>query len=311
MAKSSCELLLPYYPKASNVEELHSTYIANCVFNSVLSFAATMLNIVTIHAIRKTLSLPKTLKTLLLSLAVSDLGIGLFVQLFYTSILVKWLQKNIPSCITYTVFFFIAHLLTVASFFGVVAVTVDRFLAIHLHLRYREFVTPERVFAVVISIWVLGPFLSSMWLWIPSDTTKRVYITIGGLCFICGAIVYYRIYLVVRHHTNQIQVLQVQQELQNDEMTNIAGQRKSAVSTFHVYLVFLVCYLPQYCVGVTGLILSAPSTAFRVTGLFSQTLGYLNSSLNPVIYGWKMRHIRHAMIDVLRNLFPRQNQANL
>ena len=100
MTKSSCELLLPYYPKASNVEELHSTYIANCVFNSVLSFTATMLNIVTIHAIRKTLSLPKTLKTLLLSLAVSDLGVGFLVQPFYTSILVTWLEKNIPNCIT-------------------------------------------------------------------------------------------------------------------------------------------------------------------------------------------------------------------
>ena len=39
-----------------------------------------MLNIVTIHAIRKTPSLPKTLKTLLLSLAVSDVGVGFLVQ---------------------------------------------------------------------------------------------------------------------------------------------------------------------------------------------------------------------------------------
>ena len=30
-----------------------------------------------------------------------------------------------------------------------------------------------------------------------------------------------------------------------------------------------------------------------------------------IIYGWKMRHIRHAMIDVLRKLFAKQNQANL
>ena len=39
-----------------------------------------MLNIVTIHAIRKTLSLSKPLKLLLLSLAVSDLGVGLTTQ---------------------------------------------------------------------------------------------------------------------------------------------------------------------------------------------------------------------------------------
>ena len=82
-------------------------------------------------------------------------------------------------------------------------------------------------------------------------------------------------------------------------------EEKSAISMFYVYLVFLVCFLPQYYVGVTYLIQSPPSTALRVTALFSKTLVFLNSSLNPVIYGWKMRHIRHAMIDVLRNIFPK------
>ena len=78
MEKMSCELLLHVYPNISEVEELRSTYITNIVFNSFLSYTAIMLNIVTIHAMRKSLSLPKTLKTLLLSLAVSDVGVGLF-----------------------------------------------------------------------------------------------------------------------------------------------------------------------------------------------------------------------------------------
>ena len=57
--------------------QLWSSYIANCVFNAFLCYAAILLNIITIHAIRKTSSLPKTSKTLLLSLAISDLGAGL------------------------------------------------------------------------------------------------------------------------------------------------------------------------------------------------------------------------------------------
>ena len=118
-----------------------------------------MLNIVTIHAIRKTSSLPKTLKTLLLSLAVSDVGVGLLVQPFYTSILIKWLQQSNPGCNTYKIFHIITYLFSLASFLGVVAVSVDRFLAIHLHLRYQELVTHKRVVAVVISIWVISAFL--------------------------------------------------------------------------------------------------------------------------------------------------------
>ena len=60
--------------------DLYSSFIVNCVFNGVLCYTAIMLNIITIHALRKTSSLPKPLKTLLMSLTVSDLSVGLLVQ---------------------------------------------------------------------------------------------------------------------------------------------------------------------------------------------------------------------------------------
>ena len=129
MEKSSCGLLLQLYPDVSEVEELRSTIITNCVFNSFLSYTAIMLNIITIHAIRKTSSLPKTLKTLLLSLAVSDVGVGLSVQPFYISLLVKWAQENDPGCNTYKAFFLVTRLFSMASFFGVVAVSCRRVLS--------------------------------------------------------------------------------------------------------------------------------------------------------------------------------------
>jgi len=103
----------------------------------------------------------------------------------------------------------------------------------------------------------------------------------------------------------QVQQVQVAQNVQNSE--SAARQRKSAVSTFYVFLVFLVCNLPEYCVAIARLIFVRPSTALIGLGASSVTLVFLNSSLNPVIYCWKMRHIRHAMIDVLR----KPNQANL
>jgi len=200
----------------------------------------------------------------------------------------------------------ITFLFIYTSCFTVVAISVDRFLAVHLHLRYQELVTPERVVVVVISIWVLSAFLSSMWWWIIFDTTLRVYIIIGGHCFICGAPLYFRIYLAVRRHSNQIQVLQVQQELQNSEMTNVARRRKSAVTTFYVYFVFLVCYLPIYCLVIVDMFSASRSRFQGGSYLYLQTLMLLNSSLNPVIYCWKMRHIRRTILETLRNLFPSQ-----
>ena len=51
-----------------------------CVVNSFSPYTAIMLNCVAIHAMRRTPSLPQTLKMLLLNLAVSDLGVGLVLQ---------------------------------------------------------------------------------------------------------------------------------------------------------------------------------------------------------------------------------------
>ena len=298
MTKLSCELLFPYYPKVSNVEELHSTYIANCVFNIFLSSTAIMLNIVTIHAIRKTLSLPKTLRTLLLSLAVCYLGVGLFVQPFYNSLLVKWLQHRIPNCTTYKAFYLLGILLLAASFFGIVAVTVDRFLAIHLHLRYRELVTHKRVLAVTISIWVLSALISLTSLWVSPFVRSLFLGILAAFGFLLTIVVYIRIYLPVRRHMNQIQALQIIQGTQTDEITNFGGVIKTSVGVFYVYLVFLFCYLP-YFTTLAAITIVGPSDVLKRVFFFSFTLVFLNSSLNPVIYCWKMRHIRHVVMEIL------------
>ena len=301
MDKSSCELLLHYYPSVTEVEELRSTYIANCVFNNFLSYTAIMLNIVTIHAIRKTSSLPDTLKTLLLNLAVSDIGVGLFVQPFYTSLLVKWLRQNNPGCQTYMVFVITTSSFYQASFFGVVALSIDRFLAIHLHLRYQELVTHKRVVVVVILLWVMSAFLLLTSVWIPVDNFLLVKLVLGVLGLVLTTVAYVRVYLAVRHHKGEIQALQVQQVAENSEVANLISLVKSAVGVFYIYLVFLICYLP-YFISLAFFNISGPSITSRSFLISSSTVMFLNSSLNPVVYCWKMRHIRRTIMKVLQNL---------
>ena len=281
-----------------------SHIVTNGVFNTFFSYTAITMNVITIHALRKTSSLPKPLKTFLLSLAVSDLGVGLLVQPLKVTCLVMGLKittENNPSYkITKNVTGVTASFLCCASFLGVTALTTDRFLAVHLHLRYQGLVTHRRVVAVVTLIWVLSaiyPF--AFW-----DPNK--FSTVNGIiptvCLILTTFFYCKIYLAVRRHKNQIQALQVQHVAQNDGMTNVTGQIKSAVGTFYVYLVFLVCYLPFISVNVLKAI-TWESTVINTLEKYTVTLVLLNSSLNPLVYCWKMRHIRHATMNVLRNMF--------
>ena len=181
------------------------------------------------------------------------------------------------------------------------AVSVDRFLAIHLHLRYQELVTRKRVVAVVISIWVSSVFVSFLMFFVPPDNFHLIILIIGVVGLILTTMAYIRIYLAVRRHKNQIQVLQVQQVEQVGEVASFSSLAKSAVGTFCVYLVFLVCYMP-YLIVLISIETKGSSIVSKQIHLFSITLTFLNSSLNPVIYCWKMRHIRHAVINILRNM---------
>ena len=309
MKKSFCELVLDFNPRISEFENLYGTSIVNCVFNSFLSYTAIMLNIVTIHAIKKTSSLPKTLKTLLLSLAVSDVGVGLLVQPFYTSLLFKWSQQMVPNCNTYRTITIIGILFGTTSFLGVVALSVDRFLAIHLHLRYQEIVTRKRVVAVVFLIWVLSMFLSLTTLWTPPSISSLLLCIILGVGLVLTTMVYIRIFLTARRHKNQIQVLQVQQRGQTGEIPNFVSLIKSAVGIFYVYLVFLICYLP-YIISVIVITTAGSSVDVKKLHYFSLTIVFLNSSLNPVIYCLKMKHIRHAIMNILRNISWHRNRVS-
>ena len=153
MSKLYCRQSSQFLPIFTELEDLRSTCIANCVFNIFLSYTAFILNIATIYAIHKTSTMPNTLKTLLLSLACSDVAVGLFSQPLYTVFLINWLRLDNPSCNTQQVRTISSSLLSAALFLGVVAVSVDRLLAVHLHLRYQELVTHRRVVIIVIGIW--------------------------------------------------------------------------------------------------------------------------------------------------------------
>ena len=298
MSELFCNESLDYFPTYTELKDLRSTFITNCIFNNFLTHTSIMLNIVTIYAIHKTSAMAKTLKTLLLSLAFSDVAVGLFSQPIYTFFLVKWLHLDHINCNTYQVLKIAVFLFLAASFLGVVAVGVDRFLAVHLHLRYQELVTHRRVVVVVIGKWLCSAFFSLITLWGLTGAQEIIESVLAAFGFIVTFVVYIKIYLTVRRHKNQIHSMQVQEVTHSDEIKNFIVLMKSTVSIFYVYLVFLICYLPFFLCSAVIRIYGS-SIASKQFFLYSMSLVYLNSSLNPVIYCWRMRHVRRTIMDKL------------
>ena len=159
--------------------------------------------------------------------------------------------------------------------------------------------THKRVVAVVSSVWVSSGVIALLGQFSSRLILSAFQGTITTICFIITGIFYCKIYAAVRHHSNQIHALQA---AQNEDMVNATRVQKSALATFYVYVVFLVCYLPISCAGIAKTI--AETTFVSHLWYFTFTLVFLNSSLNPLIYCWKMRHIRQTVMDILQNIFP-------
>ena len=279
-------------------------YLTFCVFNAYLSYTATMLNIVAIYAIRKTSSLSKNLKTLLLSQAVSDLGVGLLVQPMVVAEVMSSKQNSetnhTAGLIPTNLLSFATNLFIFATLFSVTALCADRFLAIRVNLRYQELVTYKRVAAAVISIWVISALISLTRLFLPTQIMYASFAIIEFACIVTATFLSARLYLTIRRHINQIQVPEV---AQNDQGESVQRKRKSAMASLYVYLVFTACYLPDICVLIIVASTSEPRIDLVHLHLSTLTLLFLNSTLNPLIYCWKMKRIQHTIVGTLRNLF--------
>ena len=110
--------------------------------------------------------------------------------------------------------------------------------------------TYQRVVTAVISVWVLSGLIASIWLiQIHIAIEYLLFAIIGVSCFVVSGVLNSRIYATVRRHAHQIHSLQVQPTVQENapDVTNASTLRKSTFMTIHMYVLFLVCYLPQFC----------------------------------------------------------------
>ena len=292
--------------------DLYNNTLVACILNSILAFTALVLNVLVILALRKIPSLPrKTLKTLLLSMSVSDLGVGLVAQPLNIYLLVSDI-KFFSSFILvdhheaiFKAYRVVANVLTYASFFSIVALSADRFLVIRLQLRYQDAVTHKRAIVGVISFWLLSAVLPLIRLreWLPEDIFFILTVTIQFISLITAGLFYFKIFLALRQHAAQVQDVPVESGERN-EAINATRERKAALGVFYVYLALMACYLPIICFNIVENVIGPVRTSLMYkVNLYLTILLALNSSLSPLIYCWKMRRIRQAMINILRKPF--------
>ena len=240
--------------------------------------------------------------TLLLSLALSDFGVGLIVHpLFLAQMLGKLTRNKAVFCEAGISVEITANALCVISLLTVTAVSLDRYLALQLHLRYKELVTIKRVVIVIGIIWAIGAFIGSLWLYKPEMVKIKVTTTIV-ICLLTASFCYFQIYRVVSRHYHTDVILKCTLEQVNNTAATMARFKSHALSTFWVYCLIVVCYLPYFCVVVV-ITLTGLSVAKRFLYEMTAILVFINSSLNPLVYCWRLREIRNAVRKTVKQCF--------
>ena len=296
MAEQTCTArFLDYWIKL--VSHRRSFFLGFCVLNFVFSLVATLGNLLVIRALMKNSSIPATVKKLFLSLAFSDLAVGLLPQLM-TAIISAVMLKMASSgddlaffCPTVLIVrSYFTYLLAVASFLNVIVIAFDRLLAVSLHLRYQELVTPIRVTIVLVSLWLTSCVSPFLFIFLPKGT-EMIAGVISVIGYVLTTVAYIRLYKVVRYHQNQIYS---QNQLQNAQTREAHRQRKSAYNSLFVSVVFLACYFPLLPCAILYMT-NTSEISFLIALSASIFLIYLNSSLNPLFYCWRYREIRQIV----------------
>lgn len=271
--------------------------IINSALNVPLMLTSIIANTVVLVAILSTPSLRSSSAIVFLcSLALSDLLVGFVVQPLSIT---KELVNHVDISLLKRAKNIFATFLCGVSLFTSTAISVDRYLALRHHMRYVILVTTKRAIYSSTSLWIFCILLSFIGFW--NKTTYFLGIAVSILiCVLISSFSYVRSFSLVRKHRLQIQSQQQNAESFNAEHhVQMKRSVKSVINTFLFFICMIACYTP---VLISSVLDAVSSGEISRSWILADTLAYMNSSINPFLYCWRLRDLRRAFIKTLRKL---------
>lgn len=228
---------------------------------------------------------------LICSLALSDWFTGLcFIPCF---IVYVSSSEHFHSCFFIAILFALGWLGCGASFLGMVGVSVERYLALFLHLKYDSFMTVQKSVIFDAISWLIPISVASLYLagYFVISLIITIAFIIPGLVAI--AVIYLKIFFLVKRHRKQIQA-------QDGHSPQAEKQRKLAMTIGMIVGVSFLCYLPIFIASIVAFIVNFTPLAKELLG-FCSFLFTVSSFCNPFIYCHRNQEIRNAVLSCLND----------
>ena len=262
-------------------------------FNIFLAFTATLGNTLILIALHKVSSIHPPTKFLFRCLAMSDFCVGVIVQPLFAAFLMGIASGNWR--IIYLTLSFFNFTFCGFSFATATAISVDRLLALLLGLRYRHTVTLRRVRCLVLCLFlalVVNGFIYTLF---SRDFAKSVGFVVVITSLFLSVFSHIKIFLKLRQHQAQVRPHVAHEQANGGGIPmNIARYKKTVSTIFWVQLALVFCYFPLFI----SLIVATATSWYKVGSIVyvcASTVVYFNSTLNPILFCWKIREVRQAV----------------
>ena len=127
-----------------------------------------------------------------------------------------------------------------------------------------------------------------------------------ALCLVTTIFAYTKIFLSLRQNQIRVQNHVAQRQPNQPIPLNIARYRKAVYSALWVQGTLGICYIP-YNIAVFLTPRRGMPLSIYLARNFTVNMVLLNSSLNPLLYCWKIREVRQAVKETSRQVFCRSS----
>lgn len=319
---------------------LYAYRIGVATVYSVTSVSAVSLNTLVLITIWKTSSLHKPSYILLANLALTDLLVGAVVQpmtvVFNIAALKTW--KTL-FCVVSAISRVVGYWLGSVSLFTLTMISVDRFLAIKLKNRYRNTVSLKRVICALVIWWIKALVVTVSNIFTNSNGEASNLLFIVPAVILCSLLTVITVCFALSFNSLRklsLMVVPVAPAVERDAVHSanpnlpnipepynfdVSKYRRSLNTMLFVFIAILIFYLPYLCAVITIALRfrdqehwieeSAGLSHLKLLVL-SELLVVLISTINPLIYLWRVKDFRKAAIKIARELLKLEsnNEVN-
>ena len=294
---STGNCLLPLKSSCSKIYSSEAAYMSLYVFAAVVVLFTMFGNLFVIISVCHLKQLHTPTNILILSLAMSDFLVGLFVMPVHLMIWIESCSLFKPAFCSFSNM--ISFHLTFVSIYNITFIAVDRYFALSNPFLYSKKVSLLLAFIITTHVWIVSLFYNCALLYFNGNfrnkcadkcvpSVDEVWSTIDlVVVFIlpCATIIvlYLKVFFIARRHAVLIRA--AFKDRKHLDVQNNGGsmrlERKAAKVIGILVSVFLICLIPYY---ICMLLFDVLAQSYdRVVNIMI-TLFFLNSTINPLIY---------------------------